>query len=87
MGRGVGAAARSRARPSGPLLRYVLLAGKKEFNIRILPYRFVVLKCKVNSQFFVFSFGKNFERASHIRGNFLSKNDKNRGLRDAECRF
>jgi hypothetical protein len=87
MGRGVGAAARSRARPSGPLRCYVLLLEKREYINRILPYRFVVLKCKVNSQFFVFSFGKNFERASHIRGNFLSKNDKNRGFRDAECLF
>lgn len=59
MGRGVGTAARSRARPSGPLLRYVLLAGKKEFNIRILPYRFGFVVCKVFSQnFFLGSFGR-----------------------------
>jgi hypothetical protein len=58
MGRRVGAAARSRARLSGPLLRYVLLAGKKEFNIRILPYRFGFVVCKVFSQnFFLGSFG------------------------------
>jgi hypothetical protein len=83
MGRGVGAAARSRARPSGPLRCYVLLLEKREYINRILPYRFVLLVCKVFSQiFFSIRLG-----GLPYKGHFLSKNDKKRGLRDAECRF